>query len=162
MSHAMQDHPGQMDDRQSTSCKMLSWMTHKRESRLLGEIPTTSDMQKTPPIWTQRWTKEPLDESERGEWKSWLETQHSKNRDHGFWSYHFMSNRWGKCGNSVRWAPISMWTVTAAMKLKDTCSLNKSYDKPRQCIKKQTHHFADKDPYSQSYGFCRSHVWMWE
>ena len=32
--------------------------------------------------------------------------------------------------------------VTAAMKLKDACSLKKSYDKPRQCIKKQRHHFA--------------------
>ena len=38
----------------------------------------------------------------------------------------------------------------------------KSYDKPRQHIKKQTHHFADKGPYSQSYGFSRSHVWMLE
>ena len=34
----------------------------------------------------------------------------------------------------------------------------KSYDKPRQCIKKQRHHFADKDPHSQSYGFSSSHV----
>ena len=31
--------------------------------------------------------------------KSWLKTQHSKNRDHGIWSHHFMANRWG---NSVR------------------------------------------------------------
>ena len=38
----------------------------------------------------------------------------------------------------------------------------KSYDKPRQCIKKQRHHFADKGPYSQSYGFSSSHTWMWE
>ena len=37
-----------------------------------------------------------------------------------------------------------------------------SYDKPRQCIKKQRHHFADKGPYSLSYGFSSSHVWMWE
>ena len=29
-------------------------------------------------------------------------------------------------------------------------------------IKKQRHHFADKGPYSQSYGFSSSHVWMWE
>ena len=36
----------------------------------------------------------------------------------------------------------------------------KSYDKPRQCIKKQRHHFADKDPYSQTYGFSSGHVWM--
>ena len=36
------------------------------------------------------------------------------------------------------------------------------YDKPRQCIKKQRHHFANKGLYSQSYGFSSSHVWMWE
>ena len=35
-----------------------------------------------------------------------------------------------------------------------------SYDKPRQCIKKQRHHFALKGPSSQSYGFPSSHVWM--
>ena len=38
----------------------------------------------------------------------------------------------------------------------------KSYDKPRQCIKKQRHHFANKDPSSQGYGFSSGHVWMWE
>ena len=38
----------------------------------------------------------------------------------------------------------------------------KSYDKPWQCIKKQRHHFADKGPSSQSYGFSSSHVWTWE
>ena len=39
------------------------------------------------------------------------------------------------------------------MKLKDTCSWKKSYDQPRQHIKKQRHYFADKSPYSQSYVF---------
>ena len=38
----------------------------------------------------------------------------------------------------------------------------KSYDKPRQHIKKQRHYFADKGTSSQSYGFSSSHVWMWE
>ena len=37
-----------------------------------------------------------------------------------------------------------------------------SYDKPRQCIKKQRHHFADKGVCSQSYGFSSSHVWVRE
>ena len=37
--------------------------------------------------------KEPLDESERGEWKSWLKAQHSENEDHGIWSHHFLANR---------------------------------------------------------------------
>ena len=36
----------------------------------------------------------------------------------------------------------------------------KSYDQPRKHIKKQKHYFADKGPYSQSYGFSSSHVWM--
>ena len=52
--------------------------------------------------------------------------------------------------------------VTAAMKLQDACSWKESYDKPRQHIKKQRHHFADKGPYSQNYGFSRSHIQMWE
>ena len=38
----------------------------------------------------------------------------------------------------------------------------KSYDKPRQHIKKQRHYFANKGPSSQSYGFSSSHVWMSE
>ena len=38
----------------------------------------------------------------------------------------------------------------------------KAYDKPRQCSKKQGHHFANKGPYSQWYGFSSSHVQMWE
>ena len=36
----------------------------------------------------------------------------------------------------------------------------KSYEKPRQHIKKQRHHFSNKGPHSQSYGFSRSHVQM--
>ena len=48
------------------------------------------------------------------------------------------------------------------MKLKDACSLEESYDQPRQHIKKRRHYFADKVLSSQSYGFSGSHVWMWE
>ena len=60
------------------------------------------------------------------------------------------------------WAPKLLWIVTLAMKWKYTCFLEGSYDKPRQHIKKQRHHLANKGPYSQSYGFCSSHVRMWE
>ena len=38
----------------------------------------------------------------------------------------------------------------------------KSYDQPRQHIKKQRYYFANKDLSSQSYGFSSSHVWMWK
>ena len=34
--------------------------------------------------------------------KRWLKAQHSENEDHGIWSHHFMGNRWGNSGNSVR------------------------------------------------------------
>ena len=74
-----------------------------------------------------------------------------------------LSNR-NRSGKSDRFsqAPKSLQMVTAAMKLKDTCSFKKSYDKPRQYIKKQRHHFANKGPYGQKYGFSSSRVWMWE
>ena len=46
--------------------------------------------------------KKPLDESKRGERKSWLKAQHSENEEHGIWSDHFMGNSWRNSGNSVR------------------------------------------------------------
>ena len=56
-----------------------------------------------------------------------FKTQHSENKDHGIRSHHSMWNRWGNSGNSVIlyfWgAPKSLQMVIAAMKLKDTCSL---------------------------------------
>ena len=78
----------------------------------------------TPPLWQKvKKNKEPLNESER-EWKSWLKAQHSENEDHGIQSHHFMAKKWGNCG----WlyfggGPKSLQMVTAAMKLKDTYSL---------------------------------------
>ena len=44
-------HPAYLTYMQSTSCEMLSWMKHKLESRLQGEISINSDMQMTPPLW---------------------------------------------------------------------------------------------------------------
>ena len=47
----------------------------------------------------------------------------------------------------------SLQAVNAAMKLKDAVPWKKSYDKPRQCIKQQRRHFADKGPNNQSMVF---------
>ena len=44
-------HPAILTYMQSILCEMLGWMKHKLESRLLGEISTTSDMQMTLPLW---------------------------------------------------------------------------------------------------------------
>ena len=78
-----------------------SWTKPKLESRLHREISIISDMQIFHPYGRkQRRTKKPLDDSERGEWKSWLKAQHSENEDHGIQSHHFMAKRWGNSGKS--------------------------------------------------------------
>ena len=77
-----------------------------------------------------------------------------------------MANRWGNNENSdrlyfgelqnhCRW-----WLQPQNEKM--LAPWKKSYDNPRQCIKKQRHYFANKGPSSQSYGFSSSHVWIWE
>ena len=63
---------------------------------------------------------------------------------------HFLGlqNHWGLCLQPKTWMTLASW--------------KKGCDKLRQHIKEQRHHFANKDPYNQSYGFSSSHVWMWE
>ena len=61
-------HPAYLTYMQSTSCELPGWMKHKLESRLLGKISITTDMQMTPSYGRmQRGTKEPLDGSERAQ-----------------------------------------------------------------------------------------------
>ena len=76
-----------------------------------------------------------------------------------------MGKWWKQWQTLFSWAPKSLQMVTAAMKLKDTCSLEEklwqtltAYDKPW----KQRHYFADKVSSSQNHSFSSSHVWMWE
>ena len=77
---AVYRHPDYLIYIQSTSCKMPGWMKHKLESRLLGEMSITSDMQMTRPLWKKakrNWRASWW--SEKGVWKSWLKTQNSEN-----------------------------------------------------------------------------------
>ena len=84
-------HPAYLIYMQSTSCKVPDWMKHKLESRLPGEYQQPQIHRwHHPYVWKWGGTKEPLDESERGEWKNWLKTQHSKYKDHGIWSHHII------------------------------------------------------------------------
>ena len=113
----------------SNSCPLSQWCHPTISSSV---VPFSSCLQSFPASGSfqmSQWkeTKEPLDESEKGEWKSWLKTQHSKTK--------IMApgpiTSWqidGKNANSDRlfsWAPKSLWMVTVAMKLKDTWSLEK-------------------------------------
>ena len=86
-----------------------------------------------------------------------------------------------RCGDRTGYCPISSWQIegekvkqqiffswaskllqvmTAAMELKVHAPWKESYDKTRQCSKKQRDHFPDKDPHSQSFGFSSSYVQM--
>ena len=78
-----------------------------------------------------------------------------------------MANRWVNNGNSDRLYFLGLqnsctWWLQP-WNTKTLAPWKKSYDQPREHIKKQRHYFADKGPYSQIYGFFfNSHVWMWE
>ena len=80
-------------------------------------------------------------------------------------AHQFMANKWeimvtvadfifldskitvdGACSHEIKRHLLAPW--------------KKSYDQPRQHIKKQRYYFANKGPSSQSYGFSSSHVWM--
>ena len=114
----------------------------------------------------QRGTKEPLDKGKRREWKSWLKTQH--------WKTKIMASNsitlWQIEGEKVETMTDCIflgskitadgdWSHEIKKKL---APWKKSYEKHRQNVKKQRHHFVNKGPYSQSYGFSSSHIWMWE
>ena len=73
-----------------------------------------------------------------------------------------MVKQWKHWQTLFSWAPKSLHMVAKVMKLKTLPPWKKSWDQPRQHIKKQRHYFASKGPSSQSYGFSISHVWMWE
>ena len=74
-----------------------------------------------------------------------------------------MGKKWKQWQILFSWAPKLLWMVTAAMKLKDTCSLEeKLWQTLDSILKSRWHHFAKKGPYSQSYGVSNGHVWMWE
>ena len=86
-----------------------------------------------------------------------------KNEDHGISFHYFMANTWRNnktvTGFIIRGSKITGDSEYSCEK-RDPHPWKNSYEKPRQCIKKQRHYFADKGPYSQSYGFPSSHVWM--
>ena len=73
-------HPAYLTYMQSSSWEMLGWMELKLESRLLEEISIPQICRWHHP-YGRKWrgTKEPLDEGESGEWKSWLKAQHLEN-----------------------------------------------------------------------------------
>ena len=141
---------------------MLGWMKHKLESRLLGEISITSDMQMTPLMAEFEEELKSLlmkvkEKSEKVGLK--LNIQKTKIIASGPIASWQTDRETMGIVTLFSWAPKSLLMVTAVMKLK-LAPWKKSYDQPRQHIQKQRHYFANKVLSNQSYGFSSSHVWM--
>ena len=119
-------HPAYLTHMQSTSCKMPGWMKHKMESRLLGEISITSNMQMTLPLWQSEEDLKSLlmkvkEESE----KAGLKLSIQKTEFIAPGPIKYMVPSWQiygeKSGDSGRfylfsWAPKSLQMVIAAIK----------------------------------------------
>ena len=91
----------------------------------------------------------------RNEWEEWIGVR---------WDYYVTlvtpSHNNTYWGGELQWhLEGKAWSARGPPKVAQTHAI---YNKPRQCIKKQSHPFVDKGPSSQSYGFSSSQVWMWE
>ena len=129
----------------------MGWRKHKLESRLLGEIPITSDMQMTPSVW-QKVKKNLLIKVKEESRKvgSKLNIQKTKITASG---------------------PITSWQIDGQIveTVADFIFLGskrclllgrKVMTNLDSILKKQRHYFVNKGPSSQGYGFSSSHVWM--
>ena len=81
-------HPAYLTYMQSTSWETQGWMKHKEAQagiKIAGRNIKYLRYADDTTLYGRKWrgTKKPLDESESGEWKSWLKAQHSENEDHG-------------------------------------------------------------------------------
>ena len=95
-----------------------TWMDEAQARIKIARINIIGSGMQMTTFLCRKWrgTKEPLIECERGEWKSWLKTQHSKNKDHGIKAHHFMANIWRSNGNCDRLfpsVPKSLWMIAA-------------------------------------------------
>ena len=120
-------HPVYITYMQSTLCEMPGWMKHKLESRLPGEISITSDMQMTPLLMAESEELKSLlmkvkEESEKVGLK--LSIQKTKIMASGpMTSWQIDGETMETVRGLIFGAPKSLQMVTAAMKLKDACSL---------------------------------------
>ena len=101
-------HPAYLTYMQSTSWEMLDWMKCSWNQDRWGKYQYLRCADNT--------TLVAESEEERGEWKTWLKTQHSKDEDHGIWSHHFIAYSWGNNENSDRlhflpleWYHLHIW-----------------------------------------------------
>ena len=103
--------------------------------------------------------------------KAGLKLNIQKSKDHSIWSHHFLENRWGnnekQMGNNRKsdrflfsWAPKITADSDCSRAVKRHLLLGRKAITNLENIL-QSRDIANKGPYSQSYGFSSSHVWMW-
>ena len=153
-------HPAYLTYMQNTSCEMLGWMKYKLESRLLGEISITSDMQMTPPLWQKVKRMKVKEESKKvglklnihktkitasdpiTSWQIGGETMETVG-DFTFLGSKITAD--GKCSHEIKRRLLPGRKVMTNLD-----SILKSRDIT----------FPTKDPSSQGYGFFSGNVWM--
>ena len=149
-------HPAYLTYMNCTTCEILGWMNHKLDStagrnikslRYADDITLMAESEEE----LKSFLMKVKEESEKAGLK--LNIQKTKIMVSG------PITSWQIKGEKVEavtvfsWAPKSLHMVTAAMKLKDVAPWKESYDQPGQRGKKQRHHFADKGPWTHSFGF---------
>jgi len=101
-----------------------------------------------------------------GEWKSWLKTQHSKNKGHGIQSHHFMANKWGNNGNSDRLIFLGPKITTDGNcnhEIKRVLLLGRKYiTNLGSILKSRDNTLLTKVRLVKAMVFSRIHIWMWE
>ena len=98
----------------------------------------------------------PLDEGEREERKSWLKTQHSKMVSGSITSWQIDGEKVETVANCIFLGSKITADSDCSHENKRHLLLRRKVMTPRQCIKKQRTHFANKGPSGQSYGFSSS------
>ena len=150
-------HPAYLTSMQSASCEMLGWMKHKLESRLLGEVSISSDIQLPPPLW-QKTKMKVKEEREKAGLK--LSIQKMK---------------------IIAFGPITSWQIDgetmetatdfslggSKIPVDGDCSheIKRYLVLGRKAMTKlgsilNSRDISDKGPSSQGYGISISHVWI--
>ena len=98
----------------------------------------------------------------RGEWKSWLKTQHSENQDHGIQSHCFIANRWGDSGNSERLYFFGLQNHCSHEIKRCLLLGRKAMTNIDSLLKSKVITLPTKVCLVKAMVFPVSHVWMWE
>ena len=96
------------------------------------------------------------------EWKSWLKTQHSQNKDYGIQSHHFMASRWGNNRNFIFFGSKIIADGDCSHEIKRCLLLGRQAMKNLDKTAKNWDITLPTGPYSQSYVSYSSRVWIWE